>query len=189
MQTMELSSQVQACLTDLMHQLDTPASDPPVPLPTATSPAQPRDSKPQHLPRRRGSQQQSKQYLAAEASTSRSTQSEMHTADASGVVRPRHDRALAAGVPTIQEGTLRVLCVDGLLAGLANTKAWSAADREAYELCLHWSHQHVSAWMDRQDRAAPSQHALHNYPVLEPHAAICKSSRVGVQLLCGSCTA
>ena len=140
MQTMELSSQVQACLTGLMYQLDTPASDPPVPLPTASSPAQPKDSQPQHLTTKRGSQQQSQQYAAATASSSRSAQSEMQTADASGIVRPRHDRALAAGVPTIQEDTLRVLCVDGLLAGLANTKAWSAADREAYELCLHWSH-------------------------------------------------
>ena len=185
---MELSSQLQACLTDLMHQLGTPASDPPVPLPMNSRP-QPKDSKPHHFSIRRGSQQQSKQYAAATASSSRSAQSEMPTADASGVVRPTQDLALAAGVPNVQEGTLRMLCVDGLLAGLANTKAWSAADREAYELCLHWSHQHVTAWMDRQDRAAPGQHALHNYPVLEPHAAICKPSCFVVQLLYGSCTA
>ena len=79
-----------------------------------------------------------------------------------------------AGLPKVHEGTLQALCMGALLAGLAASKAWSAADQEAYELCLHWSHQHVTAWMDRQDRAAPSQHALHNYPVLEPHAAICK---------------
>lgn len=80
----------------------------------------------------------------------------------------------AAGLPNMPEGGLKTLCIDGLLAGLAGSKAWSAAEVEAYELCLQWSDQAVAAWVGRQAKADPGQHPLQNYPVLEPHAMLCK---------------
>ena len=87
----------------------------------------------------------------------------------------------AAGLPNMPEGVLKTLCMDGLLAGLAGSKAWSAAEVEAYQLCLRWSDQAVAAWVERQAKAAPGQHPLLNYPALEPHAMLCK--RILVHLL------
>ena len=78
-----------------------------------------------------------------------------------------------AGLPGMHGG-LKVLCVNGVSASLTSIHTWTAEDRQAYELCLHWSQQAVAAWLDRQAQAGSGQHPLRNYPVLEPHAAICK---------------
>ena len=163
-----------------MRQASKPVPGPPS-APTAASSTS-RDestaSEQRNLPQ--NNQQHHHQPAAETNSTAMCTQPEEQTADASSTHTATQPDTQTAGLPKVHEGTLKVLCVGALLAGLAASKAWSAADQEAYELCLHWSHQHVTAWMDRQDRAAPSQHALHNYPVLEPHAAICKYPSLSV---------
>lgn len=169
MQTVELSWEVQACLSDIMYEIDISESQPSVPSPTATQLHNPKESK---LPPTHGSQQHLQHSEAATSSSFKSPQAEMHTADASHPLKQTHPQTETAGVPRVHEGSLMVLCVDGLLAALANTKAWSIAEEKTFELCLHWSHQHVTAWMDRQDKAASSQHTLYNFPVLEPHAAM-----------------
>ena len=169
MQTVELSWEVQACLSDIMYEIDTSELQPPMPSPTATQLNNLKESK---LPPTHGNEQHLQHDEAATSSSFKSPQAEMHTTDASHPLKHTQPQTETAGVPKVHEGSLKMLCVVGLLAALANMKAWSVAEEKTFELCLHWSHQHVTAWMDRQDQAASSQHTLHNYPVLEPHAAM-----------------
>ena len=150
-----------------MHQMSRPVSAP-LSVPAAATQLAcelPTYGK-QHLPMWHRTQQQSHQFGADAGSTlvseyaetqstdasssHRSTQAEVQAAHAS--ILPSPAQAQTAGLPQVPEGSLKVLIVDGLLAGLANTKAWSAADREAFELCLHWSHEFLTAWIDNGTR-------------------------------------
>ena len=93
---------------------------------------------------------------------------------ANASVSASHAEVQAAGLPSLHAGSMQALCVDGLLAGLAGIKAWYVTEQLVYEHCLRWSGQAVAAWVSRQAKAAAGQHPLHNYPALEPHAALCK---------------